>query len=216
MLLQQLEWHESEDDDDDDDDEDDSDNSDNSDAEIQEPEGVEDVPAAEDEDEEMPAISDMALDEGNVPEDLKKELEHKLALRREATAFMGVSMSEDRPENDVLSTPAPGEVLRTFYARTKHYWASLAHEESQGASRGKQLRRDGFDVRGTADPSWLKSATMNINRSWRRYAYMTHYRSSAFGRMPVLTRARWKTRQCGAPWAQARRVGTVGRVASTW
>ncbi|KOS16217.1 galactose oxidase [Malassezia pachydermatis] len=76
----------------------------------------------------------------------REVLERKLALRREATAFMGVSKEGKRTEEDILSTPEPGEVLKTFYARTKHYWAAKAYEEGHGESRGKQLRRDGFDL----------------------------------------------------------------------
>ena len=40
-----------------------------------------------------------------------------------------------------------GEVLQSFYMRTKQYWASRAFTEGGGESRGKQLRKDGFEVR---------------------------------------------------------------------
>lgn len=59
---------------------------------------------------------------------------------------MGVVKDTHRSEADMLSTPEPGEVLKTFYERTKHYWAAIVHEQAQGLSRGKQLRRDGFDL----------------------------------------------------------------------
>ncbi|WFD29592.1 Kelch repeat-containing protein 3 [Malassezia sp. CBS 17886] len=137
------------DDDDGDDDDDDSDRNTNerevdSYAGEREPEGVE-----TNEEAHAQAETTLAdLPEPDDPEMLAERAERarQLALRDEATAFIGVAKDANRTERDVLSTPAPGEVLQTFYLRTKHYWASLAHEQSDGASRGKQLRRDGFDL----------------------------------------------------------------------
>ena len=140
--IDKLEWHESDDDDDDDDDDDESDDESVPDVAM-EPEGVEDVPMEEENVEDE--LAGLQLDEDLSPE-MRAELEHKLALRRQATAFLGVSMDAQRTEEDAMSTPAPGEVLQTFYLRTKHYWAALAYEQSEGVSRGKQLRRDGFDL----------------------------------------------------------------------
>lgn len=68
-------------------------------------------------------------------------------LRRKVDAFVGVSRDPKRAEEDILSTPQPGEVLQSFYMRTKQYWASRAFTEGGGESRGKQLRKDGFEVR---------------------------------------------------------------------
>ena len=44
----------------------------------------------------------------------------------------------------MLSTPIPGEVLRSFYERTKAYWASVAMAESGNQLRGKEMRKQGF------------------------------------------------------------------------
>ncbi|KAK0541804.1 Kelch repeat-containing protein 3 [Tilletia horrida] len=59
---------------------------------------------------------------------------------------MGVAKDSARTEEDVLSTPLPGETLRTFYDRTKEYWAQKAHSSGQSQNRGKELRRDGFSM----------------------------------------------------------------------
>ncbi|KIK90490.1 hypothetical protein PAXRUDRAFT_151835 [Paxillus rubicundulus Ve08.2h10] len=68
-------------------------------------------------------------------------------LRAQATAFMGVSAKEStRSAEDIISTPAPGETVAVFYARSREYWAQKAHNASD--NRGKQLRRDGFGLAG--------------------------------------------------------------------
>ncbi|KAF8836041.1 galactose oxidase [Paxillus ammoniavirescens] len=68
-------------------------------------------------------------------------------LRAQATAFMGVSAKEStRSAEDIISTPAPGETVAMFYARSREYWAQKAHNTSD--NRGKQLRRDGFGLAG--------------------------------------------------------------------
>jgi len=149
MFNIQLEWNESEDEEDDEEDKDDD--SEESDAEELEPEGVEDVPMAEEAvEEDLAGVADIQIDDEEMlsPEE-KARMEQMLALRREATSFMGVCKGTNRTEEDILSTPEPGEVLKTFYTRTKNYWASKAYEMGQGESRGKQLRRDGFDVGGS-------------------------------------------------------------------
>ncbi|KAI0257724.1 hypothetical protein BC834DRAFT_920813, partial [Gloeopeniophorella convolvens] len=68
----------------------------------------------------------------------------KISLRDQATAFMGVTKDSKRSEEDILSTPLPGETLATFYARSREYWAQKARESSD--NRGKLLRRDGFSL----------------------------------------------------------------------
>lgn len=119
---------------------------------------------------ELADIDHMHISGDDLSEEAKIELEKKLDLRRQANAFMGVSKDATRTEEDILSTPEPGEVLKTFYERTKHYWAALVHEQAQGQSRGKQLRRDGFDVRTTfTDISSQKSVTMSTSLCLKRY-----------------------------------------------
>lgn len=137
-----LEWNESADEsgDDDDDDDDDDDSAPCSDEAMSEPGDSTDSDAG------VPDVAELELSDaepGMEPTDAGAGA----AFRHEATAFMGVSKDPNRTEEDVLSTPAPGEVLQTFYLRTKQYWASRAFQKSEGESRGKQLRRDGFDVR---------------------------------------------------------------------
>ncbi|KAN0085624.1 hypothetical protein V8E55_006758 [Tylopilus felleus] len=68
-------------------------------------------------------------------------------LRAQATAFMGVSAKDATcSAEDVISTPAPGETLAMFYARSREYWAQKAHQDHASDNRGKQLRRDGFGL----------------------------------------------------------------------
>ncbi|KAK1926781.1 hypothetical protein DB88DRAFT_181067 [Papiliotrema laurentii] len=89
--------------------------------------GIED----EDEDEEAKEKRHAALTQAE-----------KDALRQSATKFMGVAKDTTRSEEEVLSTPLPGENLRTFYDRSREYWAGTAYERN--GSRGKTLRREGF------------------------------------------------------------------------
>lgn len=65
-------------------------------------------------------------------------------LRARATAFLGVAKNTERSQEDILSTPLPGETLKTFYDRTREYWAQKAHAHSD--NRGKALRKDGFQL----------------------------------------------------------------------
>ena len=43
----------------------------------------------------------------------------KISLRDQATAFIGVSKDTKRSEEDIISTPLPGETLAVFYARSR-------------------------------------------------------------------------------------------------
>jgi hypothetical protein len=45
----------------------------------------------------------------------------KVSLRDQATAFMGVSKDTKRSEEDIISTPLPGETLAVFYARSRKF-----------------------------------------------------------------------------------------------
>lgn len=47
--------------------------------------------------------------------------EPKVSLRDQATAFMGVSKDTKRSEEDIVSTPLPGETLAVFYARSRKF-----------------------------------------------------------------------------------------------
>ncbi|KAL4068642.1 hypothetical protein V8B97DRAFT_1873062 [Scleroderma yunnanense] len=68
-------------------------------------------------------------------------------LRTKASTFMTASAENSaRSAEDILSTPAPGETLAMFYARSREYWAQKAHARGAIDSRGKQLRRDGFGL----------------------------------------------------------------------
>jgi len=85
--------------------------------------------------EEAPEIKDTGAEIAEDP---------KVSLRDQATAFMGVSKDTKRSEEDIISTPLPGETLAIFYARSREYWAQKARESSD--NRGKLLRRDGFSL----------------------------------------------------------------------
>ncbi|SOV04354.1 uncharacterized protein UDID_02367 [Ustilago sp. UG-2017a] len=68
----------------------------------------------------------------------------KETLRARAQAFIGVASNTARTEQEILSTPQPGESLRLFYERTKLHWASIAILQSQGKLRGKEMRKQAF------------------------------------------------------------------------
>ncbi|KAK0558458.1 Kelch repeat-containing protein 3 [Tilletia horrida] len=76
----------------------------------------------------------------------KQKAAEQEELRKKAQAFMGVAKDTTRTQEDILSTPYPGENLRTFYDRTKEYWAQTAHTSGESQHRGKELRRDGFTM----------------------------------------------------------------------
>lgn len=52
----------------------------------------------------------------------------KVSLRDRATAFMGVSKDTKRSEEDIISTPLPGETLAVFYARSRKFSATCVWE----------------------------------------------------------------------------------------
>ena len=139
--IDSLEWKESGSEASDGDDSSDRSSSSDDDNDEQEPEGEEyrvEVIGEDDYDE-------LLLDEEAL-EQLKRERAGREELRKQAQTFLGVSKDTTRSEADVLSTPLPGESLREFYQRSKSYFASLAHEQSQGQARGKEMRRDGFEL----------------------------------------------------------------------
>jgi hypothetical protein len=45
----------------------------------------------------------------------------EVSLRDQATAFIGVSKDTKRSEEDIISTPLPGETLAVFYARSRKF-----------------------------------------------------------------------------------------------
>ena len=87
---------------------------------------------------------------------------------------MGVAKDSTRPQEDVLSTPLPGETVAMFYNRSREwpsgdvylwhsykglgeYWAQKILEN--GGSRGKMLRRDAF---GKARERYSQSQSAKI------------------------------------------------------
>ena len=228
VLTPQLEWHESEE-------EDESDESGSDEEMDEDPEAKDAPPEGEEMEEEQEEQIDMdRLDLGEeMSADAAAAFEERVrtklvlhcshaqeALRRRANAFMGVAKDPNRSEEDVMSTPAPGEVLQTFYLRTKSYWASLAFQKSEGGSRGKQMRRDGFDVRSKATwrkltCRWPSGASSNTSRSSTRYVSLktcqAHCRSSGSSARLVSTTKRSRTPNAAAqPLAQVK-AATGGR-----
>jgi hypothetical protein len=49
----------------------------------------------------------------------------EVSLRDQATAFLGVSKDTKRSEEDIISTPLPGETLAVFYARSRKFSFSI-------------------------------------------------------------------------------------------
>lgn len=108
--IAELEWKES--DDEDDDDESGSDSDDSSSDEGDEGEGPEEGSTEAAEKEVKPAEDNAGeIDDAVIEADAD-------ALRAQATAFMGVAKNTERTPEDVMSTPLPGETLKTFYDRT--------------------------------------------------------------------------------------------------
>ncbi|KAH9960561.1 hypothetical protein BGW80DRAFT_1362810 [Lactifluus volemus] len=90
-------------------------------------------------------VEEEMLSEEETPEIQAEEVVvETVSIRDQATAFMGVSKDTKRSEEDIISTPLPGETLAAFYARSREYWAQKARENSD--NRGKLLRRDGFSL----------------------------------------------------------------------
>lgn len=142
-----LEWNESESSDEDggDDSQSDTSSSASEAADDEQPEGEEFQEEVIKEEDYDPLLEE-GLDDETLAR-LKQEREEREILRKRTQAFLGVSKdTSNRSEQDVLSTPQPGEALRDFYSRTKSYWANVAHEQSAGQSRGKEMRRDGFEL----------------------------------------------------------------------
>ncbi|KAG9310547.1 hypothetical protein JVU11DRAFT_9095 [Chiua virens] len=101
----------------------------------------------EDSGEEPEGVIETDAKPGAPSEALEAEMPVDKDLRAQATVFMGVAeRNTTRSAEDVISTPAPGETLATFYARSRKYWAQKAHQEQASDSRSKQLRRDGFGL----------------------------------------------------------------------
>ncbi|TEB35122.1 galactose oxidase, partial [Coprinellus micaceus] len=68
-------------------------------------------------------------------------------LRKKATGFMGLAKDATRSEEEVLSTPLPGETLALFYARSRVYWAQRAQAAApRDENRPKELRRIAFSL----------------------------------------------------------------------
>ncbi|KAM0787659.1 hypothetical protein ACM66B_003723 [Microbotryomycetes sp. NB124-2] len=112
---------------------------------------------AEDEDVVMEAVpvADLKLsDAEQAALDAKRAQAEREELRKRATAFAGVSTSASRTAEDILSTPQPGETLAQFFERSKEYFTQKAHEH-QPAHKGKELRRDGFELAKDAYEKYL-------------------------------------------------------------
>ena len=81
----------------------------------------------EEDDEEAKARRHAALSQaekvcvvaGAIP--LEHHADDQDALRQSATKYMGVAKDDNRPLEDVLSTPLPGENLRSFYDRSREW-----------------------------------------------------------------------------------------------
>lgn len=111
--IAELEWKESDDDEDDEDDSDSESGSSGSDEEDEEQDEI--TPHEHDDNDPGSATIDHAENE---PENRAPETSGA-DLRLQATAFMGVAKSAERTQEDVMSTPLPGETLKTFYDRTR-------------------------------------------------------------------------------------------------
>lgn len=140
--IESLEWNESDSDSDDDDDS----GSESSDDDDDDTTLAEEAPEGEEHRIEMIGEDEYDALDDETRKLLEQEEKEREALKKQTQAFLGVSKDTSRSESDILGTPLPGESLREFYARSKSYFANLAHEQSKGISRGKEMRRDGFEL----------------------------------------------------------------------
>ncbi|PWN47512.1 galactose oxidase [Violaceomyces palustris] len=94
---------------------------------------------------EIPEGDEYPDEEERDPIDTRTQAE-KDELRKKAQTFLGISKdSSSRSPTEILSTPLPGEILRTFYERTKQHWASQVLQNSPQL-RGKEVRKLGFEM----------------------------------------------------------------------
>jgi hypothetical protein len=114
--IAELEWKESDDDDSDDDSSESGGSSDDDDEEGDHgDEGEENTLAVPEE----VKPDEIELTEEEIVAQIVAQTERDAAaLRAQATAFMGVAKNTDRSAEDTMSTPLPGETLKTFYDRT--------------------------------------------------------------------------------------------------
>jgi hypothetical protein len=89
------------------------------------------------------------------------------ALRHRANKFLGVAKDTTRSQEDVLSTPLPGEKIRQFYERSKEYWAGTAYERT--GSRGKTLRREGFRAFSSSLATHCRSVDLTAELAMTKY-----------------------------------------------
>ncbi|GAA5949051.1 hypothetical protein JCM21900_003188 [Sporobolomyces salmonicolor] len=147
-IIETAEWHGSDSENDDDSDSDDDEGSESGQSDE---EGDEDEADREKTPEELaPMELDLKqlqlTDAEIVANEAAKAQAEREELKQRAQAFMGVSTSTDRTAEDILSTPQPGETLAAFFARSRQYWTQKAHESIGAGNRGKELRRDGFQL----------------------------------------------------------------------
>ncbi|CEQ39052.1 SPOSA6832_00530 [Sporobolomyces salmonicolor] len=147
-IIETAEWHGSDSENDDDSDSDDDEGSESGQSDE---EGDEDEADREKTPEELATmeldLKQLQLTDAEIAanEAAKAQAERE-ELKQRAQAFMGVSTSTDRTAEDILSTPQPGETLAAFFARSRQYWTQKAHESIGAGNRGKELRRDGFQL----------------------------------------------------------------------
>ncbi|KAG9315626.1 hypothetical protein JVU11DRAFT_3268 [Chiua virens] len=92
----------------------------------------------EDNEEEPEGVTETNAKRGAPSEALEAESPSTMYddLRAQATALMGVAKRDvTRSAEDVISTPAPGEMLAAFCARSCEYWAQKAHQEHASDNR---------------------------------------------------------------------------------
>ncbi len=81
--------------------------------------GEEEVPEIKEAEEE--AVAEPVCATLRTPCTLLTASKTEVSLRDQATAFIGVSKDTKRSEEDIISTPLPGEALAVFYARSRKF-----------------------------------------------------------------------------------------------
>ena len=120
------------------------------------------------------SMQEMVVLSSNITSTVKQ----KVSLRDQAAAFMGVSKDTKRSEEDIISTPLPGETLAVFYARSREYFSlhvarriarrfpygKLWHlQGNTGLRRRAKAVTTGENSCGAMASRLRRSATGNIN-----------------------------------------------------
>jgi hypothetical protein len=121
----------------------------------------------------------------------------EVSLRDQATAFIGVSKDTKRSEEDIISTPLPGETLAVFYARSRKFSFSFL----ETGDWKSWLLNTNEDVFSTTRISFL--AYFQVNTGLRRRARVVTTEENFCGAMAFHSR-KSATAHISLSWKKSR------------